>query len=245
MGKLEGIVRFTGSFDGLSFYKLRGKIVVRRTGGFKGEAIKTQANYVRTRENASQFGYCSNVGKALRMALFPFVRKIRTPYLHNHVVTVLNQIVKFDGVSLRGAKTLPLGLASDEGYSLLKGFDFNKEMAFKKVFPVAYAVSLDDGKFVVPAFKMSKVSFPAGASHIGLQFMLLRFDFDLLDYQLQTSEVVYFAKTDREASCELVANCVAGKGSLLGLVFASFYQETNGELYAFEGCALSVVDLEV
>ncbi len=72
MGKLEGIIRFTGSFDGLSFYKSRGKIVVRRTGGFKGEAIKKQANYVRTRENASQFGYCCKVGKALRMALFPF-----------------------------------------------------------------------------------------------------------------------------------------------------------------------------
>jgi hypothetical protein len=245
MGKLEGIIRFTGSFDGLSFYKLRGKIVVRKTGGFKGAAIKTQANYVRTRENASQFGYCSNVGKALRTALFPFVQKIRTPYLHNHVVALLNQIVKFDGVSLRGSRTLALGLASDEGYSLLKGFDFNKELAFKKVFPVAFAVSLAEGKFVVPNFSMSQVSFPAGATHIGLQFLVLRFDFDLLDYKLQTSEVCYLAKADHEASCDLVANLVAGSGSLLGLVFVSFYQETNGEKYALEGCALSVVDLEV
>lgn len=138
MGKLEGVIRFTGSFEGLSFYKLRGKIVVRKTGGFNGDAIKTQANYARTRENASQFGYCSRVGKALRMALFPFVQKIRMPYLHNHVVSLLNQIVKFDSVSLRGSKTLMLGLATDEGRSLLKGFDFNKELSLKKVFPVDY-----------------------------------------------------------------------------------------------------------
>lgn len=245
MGKLDGIIRFTGSFDGLSFYKLRGKIVVRRTGGFKGAAIKTQANYARTRENASQFGYCSRVGKALRVALFPFVAQIRTPYLHNHVVSLFQQILKFDSVSLRGAKTLMLGLSSEEGYSLLKGFDFNKELSFKKIFPAAYTVSLAEGKFVVPTFKMSKISFPSGATHIGLQFMLLRFDFDLLDYQLQTSEVCYLAKVDSEASCELATNIVEGSGSLLGLVFASFYQETNGEKYAFEGCALSVVDLEV
>lgn len=245
MGKLEGIIRFTGSFDGLSFYKLRGKIVVRKTGGFKGAAIKTQANYVRTRENASQFGYCSRVGKAFRMALFPFVRKIHTPYLHNHVVTLLGQIVKFDGVSLRGAKTLMQGLATDEGRSLLKGFDFNKEQAMKKIFRVAYLVSLAEGKFVVPNFSMSQVSFPAGATHIGLQFMMLRFDFDLLEHQLQTSKVVYLAKADSEASCELVAPAVAGNGSLLGLVFVSFYQETNGEYYALEACALSVVDVEV
>ncbi|MBA4317941.1 MAG: hypothetical protein C0412_06025 [Flavobacterium sp.] len=245
MGKLDGIIRFTGSFDGLSFYKLNGKIVVRRTGGFKGAAIKTQANYVRTRENASQFGYCSRVGKALRVALFPFVGKIRTPYLHNHVVSLLNQIVKFDSVSLRGAKTLLLGLASDEGRALLRGFDFNKELSLKKVFPVPYTVSLYEGTFVVPVFKMSQVSFPAGATHIGLQFMMLRFDFESLDYRLQTSEVCYLAKADVEASCELVAHIVGGSGSLLGLVFVSFYQETNGEKYALEGCALSVVDLEV
>ncbi|PRZ28185.1 hypothetical protein [Flavobacterium granuli] len=245
MGKLEGIVRFTGSFDGLSFYKLRGKIVVRKTGGFKGDAIKTQANYVRTRENASQFGYCSRAGKALRMALFPFVRKIREPYMHNYVVSLLIQIVNFDTLSLRGCKTLTLGLASDEGRSLLNGFDFNKELSFKKVFPVAYTVSLAEGKFVVPVFKMGSLSFPVGATHIGLQFLLLRFDFDLLDYQLQTSEVCYFAKADSEASCELVAPAVGGNGSLLGLVFASFYQEINGERYALEGCVLSVVDLQV
>lgn len=245
MGKLEGVIRVTGSFDGLSFYKLRGKIVVRKTGGFKADAIKTQVNYVRTRENASQFGYCSGVGKVLRMALFPFVQRIRTPYLHNHVVKLLNQVANFDSVSVRGAKTLKLGLESDEGKALLQGFDFNKEVSFKKIFPVAYAVSLAEGKFIVSTFRMSQISFPAGATHVGLQFMMLRFDFESLDYQLQTSSVVYLAKADREASCELVANTVAGSGSLLGLVFASFYQETHGEQYAMEACALSVVEVEV
>ena len=245
MGKLDGIIRFTGSFDGLSFYKLNGKIVVRRTGGFKGAAIKTQANYVRTRENASQFGYCSRVGKVFRLALYRFVSQIRTPYLHNHVVTLFHQILKFDSVSLRGAKTLKLGLASDEGRALLLGFEFNKELSFKNVFPIPYSVSLAEGKFVVPGFDMTAISFPAGATHIGLQFMTLRFDFESLDYRLQTSEVCYFAKTDGEASCELVANTVEGSGSLLGLVFASFYQETNGEKYAFEGCVLRVVAVEV
>jgi hypothetical protein len=245
MGKLDGIIRFTGSFDGLSFYKLNGKIVVRRTGGFKGAAIKTQANYVRTRENASQFGYCSRVGKALRIGLFPFVAKIRTPYLHNHVVSLFNKILKYDTVSPRGAKTILFGLASDEGKALLRGFEFNKELSLKKIFAVPYIVSLAEGKLTVPVFKMTQIAFPAGATHIGLQFMVLRFDFERLDYRLQKSEVCYLAKADSEASCELFANAVGGSGSLLGLVFASFYQETNGEKYAFEGYALSVVEVEV
>jgi hypothetical protein len=38
--RLKGIVQFTGSFNGLSFYELNGKIVVRKTGGFDGGKIK-------------------------------------------------------------------------------------------------------------------------------------------------------------------------------------------------------------
>jgi hypothetical protein len=245
MGKLEGIIQFTGSFDGLSFYKLNGQIVVRKTGGFKGNAIKTQANYVRTRENATQFGYCSSIGKALRLSLQPFIKKISTPYLHNHVVKLLNGIVKLDHVSVRGAKTVLLGLSSDEGKALLLGFDFNKEMPFKKVFPTAYSVLLADGKFIVPEFYSKQLLFPGRCTHIGLQFMILRFDFESLNYQLQTSEICYFSKADPTGSCALNINLNGGSGTLLGLVFVSFYQEVNGEKYVLEGCSLSVVDLLV
>jgi hypothetical protein len=37
MGKLKGIIQFTGQLDGLSFYEMNGKIVVRKTGGFDGD----------------------------------------------------------------------------------------------------------------------------------------------------------------------------------------------------------------
>ena len=40
MGKLKGIIQLTGKFDGLSFYEMNGKIVIRKTGGFDGEKIK-------------------------------------------------------------------------------------------------------------------------------------------------------------------------------------------------------------
>lgn len=43
MGKLKGIIQLTGKFDGLSFYEMNGKIVVRKTGGFDGDKIKNNA----------------------------------------------------------------------------------------------------------------------------------------------------------------------------------------------------------
>jgi hypothetical protein len=89
-------------------------------------SIKTQAIYVRTRENVSQLGYRSKVGEVVRLAFCRFVAPIRMPYLHNHAFSLFSQILKFDSVSPRRTKTLLLGMASDEGKALLLGFAFRK-----------------------------------------------------------------------------------------------------------------------
>ena len=76
MGKLKGIIQLTGKFDGLSFYEMNGKIVVRKTGGFDGEKIKNNANYARVRENSSEFAHCAKVGKYFSgKRFFFFARK--------------------------------------------------------------------------------------------------------------------------------------------------------------------------
>ena len=75
MGLLRGIIQFTGSFDGLSFYKTRqGPIRVRTTGGFMGEAIRTKPNYERTRENAMEFKHVVATGKLFRLALRSYLQ---------------------------------------------------------------------------------------------------------------------------------------------------------------------------
>ena len=71
MGKLKGIIQFTGQLDGLSFYEMNGKIIVRKTGGFDGEKIKNDTNYVRVRENSSEFAHCAEMGKYFRNSLQP------------------------------------------------------------------------------------------------------------------------------------------------------------------------------
>ena len=243
MGILKGIVQFTGSFNSLSFYELNGRIVVRKTGGFNGEAIKTQDNYLRTRENASQFGHCSKAGKVLRRALFPYLNTIRVPYLHNRVVSLLTGIVKCDVVSERGNKKVAVGLGTDAGKILMNGFNFNKNVSLASVVPMDYEIELGEGRFVIPDFDVKQVIFPTGATHISLQFMLLRFDFDALDYQLKTSAPYVVAKGSTVSPCVLTAELVAGTGSLLGLVFVEFFQEVNGEPYGLEGCALQVVGI--
>ena len=238
MGKLKGILQFTGSFDGLSFFESDGKIIVRRTGGFDGQAIKTQDRYVRTRENASEFGRCSTVSKQLRWALYPYLRKIKTPYLYSYVTGQLTAIMKCDTVSERGKRNVGVGMATAEGQELWDGFEFNKALALSHMVSVPYAVDMAEGKVVFEAFDTDLVAFPSGATHVALQFLLLRCDFEKGIFLLGEGERMVVGIHDAVSRLELNAVSPDGEGVVLGLVFGEFLQEVNGVRYELEGCGL-------
>ncbi|MEO8515272.1 MAG: hypothetical protein ABI426_00940 [Flavobacterium sp.] len=245
MGKLKGIIQITGKIDGLSFYEVGGKIVVRKTGGFDGKAIKEQDKYVRTRENATEFGHCATVGKQLRRALFWYAKKMNMPYLHSRVGGLMTQIMKCDTESSRGERTVAQGLLSAPGKDLLKGFEFHNTMTLWNMIRLSYDVLLEEGKVVFKDFDMRSILFPVGATHLSLQFLQLRFDFSNGHYLLEKGDVVRIAASDSRDDLVLTAPFIPAtsdlNGVLLGLVFGEFLQEVNGENYGLEGCVLRVV----
>ena len=80
MARYKSILQFRGSLDGLVFYQLNGVPVVRKKSGFDKNSFKTKDNYARVRENSSEFGHCSKVGKMLRHAVRPFLKKVATNF---------------------------------------------------------------------------------------------------------------------------------------------------------------------
>jgi hypothetical protein len=241
MGRLKGILKFTGSFDGLSFFESDGKIIVRRTGGFDGKAIKTQDNYIRTRENASEFGSCSTVSKQLRLALFPYLKKIKTPYLHSYVTGLLSAIMKCDTVSERGKRNVGMGMTTAEGRQLWDGFEFNKASSLSQMMASHYSVVMEEAQVVFDTFDTGLVAFPTGATHVSLQFLLLRCDFEHGIFLLGEGEKMEVGKNDDMSRLELNAVAPDGEGVMLGLVLGEFLQEVNGFFYELEGCCLKVV----
>ena len=125
MAELQGILKFTGKLDGLSFYKMGGKIIVRKPGGFDGEKIRKEAKYANVRQNASEFGRCSKFGGKLRRALQPFAKELHDPILHGRMAKMLHQIVKLDGESVKGERTVQRGLQHTESGTVLKSFLWN------------------------------------------------------------------------------------------------------------------------
>ena len=72
MARQKGLFKVTGTLGNVNFYVVNGVGYARKAGGgFNGKAIKTKASMRRVRENASEFGHCSSVKKAFRIALLP------------------------------------------------------------------------------------------------------------------------------------------------------------------------------
>lgn len=125
MAELQGILKFTGKLDGLSFYKMGGKIIVRKPGGFDGEKIRKEEKYANVRKNASEFGRCSKFGGKLRRALQPFAKELHDPILHGRMAKMLHEIMKLDQESAKGERTVQNGLQHPESGAVLKSFLWN------------------------------------------------------------------------------------------------------------------------
>jgi hypothetical protein len=240
MGRLKGLLKITGQFDGLSFYELNGKIVVRRTGGFEGKAIKSKPNYERTRENASEFGLASAIGKKLRLELRPFLKKIHTPYLHNHVLKLFLEIMRCDSTSERGKRTVVLGLQTEEGRQLLDGFEFNQAVPLSSMVVSAFEALPEEGRLVFPDLRKETIRFPEYATHIGLQFSVLWFDAEKESFTLAMGDKMVLPKTGFAPCQTLSVAATDATGMPIGLLFAEFLQEVNGELLELEGAGLKV-----
>ncbi|WP_332021343.1 hypothetical protein [Kaistella sp.] len=125
MAELVGLLKFKGKIDDLSFYKMNGKIIMRKSGGFNAEKILKDEKYVNVKKNASEFGRCSKFGAKLRRAVQPFVKDFRDPILHGRVAKMLHDLMKLDPVSSKGERTVQLGLQHAESGKILDGFVWN------------------------------------------------------------------------------------------------------------------------
>lgn len=242
MGELKGIVQFTGNFNGLSFYKGRnGKIIVRKTGGFKDKPIKTHANYARTRENASEFGRCARAGKVFRMALRRYLKPMNISYVHNKVLKLFREVLVFDSTSVRGYREVGLGLQSDQGKELLVGYEFDPNCKVSFLFPLTYDLNLDAGQLIFSNLDSNLASFPKGATHVIVEFGLLRMDFmELVATKLVTDTLV-LGKESVITSSMLTVAVPEGDGVLIGLLHVGFRQEVDGIFYNLKDAGLRIV----
>jgi len=236
MAKQKGMIPLVGTIGGINFYYLNGKPVARAAGGgFNGKAIKTKARMQRVRENASEFGHCSKVNKAFRMALRPFYAGHRFTFFHSRLMTLFTQLKTLDTVHERGARRVATGVSAEAGKQMLIDFNYTPKMDLSQVLPFSYRLDWTSYTLSFPSFAIDAVVFISGATHMALQFGILDFDFESLESELYLANALVIDKHFSGTSLSFSpVSAPSGAGLYLAVFGLRYYQEVDGLLYALK-----------
>ena len=126
MATYESFLKLNGTLGDLVFYNLNGKNVVRKKSGFNKNAFKKSASYEKVRQNSSEFGHCSKIGKIIRQCLAVYIKESDDALLYQKFAKLMTEIKDLDIISEKGKRTVKNGIATESGFQLLKNFQFGK-----------------------------------------------------------------------------------------------------------------------
>lgn len=166
MATYESIIKITGAVGDLVFYNLNGKNVVRKKSGFNKTAFKKNPSYEKVRQNSSEFGHCSKMGKVIRGCLDFYIKKAGDPLLYQKFAKLMTEIKDLDTVSKRGERTVEFGLHTEEGKKILKDFQFGEIKNIKSEVEIKNQVllineNIEARKAIVITIKMDSENFAA------------------------------------------------------------------------------------
>ncbi|WP_179008118.1 hypothetical protein [Winogradskyella forsetii] len=247
MAEQKGIIPLVGTLGGINFYYLNGKPIARKAGGgFNGNAIKTKASMQRVRENASEFGHCSEVNKAFRLALRPFYKGYTFTHFHSRLMGLFTGLKDLDTAHKRGERRVAEGIAHDDGLKLLQHFNYTPACNVRKVLPFAFAIDSSNFELTISNFDITQVGFVEGATHIALTYGVLDFDFNSLDSQLHLAPTMVMDASYAASNVTLTLSSLpSGIGTRLCVFGLRFYQEVDGALYvlnAKDGVGIVVLE---
>lgn len=245
MAKSGGIVKIEGTIEDLTFYKKDGKNYVRRKGGVSKERIESDPNYVRTRENNSEFSHSIGSSKILRLALGSLVFKAKDSKLSSRMMQVMSRIKNLDTTSVRGQRNVGIGIATAAGKQLLNGFDFNAHAHLQSVLFAPFVLDVPSGKIIFTnLIAAEQLQFPQGATNFSLQSAVLAIDFDTTISEIAYSNIENLPINLTPSSPALLPSSVpTGTGVTLYLLMISFYQEVNGVQYSLKNEEYNVLNV--
>lgn len=94
MAKVKhSIFNIKGKLDGLSFYKINGKEVVRKSYGPSSEIIKNNPNYASVKKNNKEFAGATQISKLIRTSLGSVGKQYQDAYMASRLTGVCRKII--------------------------------------------------------------------------------------------------------------------------------------------------------
>ena len=245
MGKLKSFIKLEGTLDGLTFYKSQDGYMVRTKGGISKSRMLKDPAFKRTRENFKQFGLNAKAGSLLRDSVGPMLSKAKDSKLSSRMMKLMNEIKNFDSTSVRGNRSVYLGLETAEGKQMLKGLDFNGRAHLQSVLNANFSVDTATGVLEIPDFTtQEQLSATESATHVSFRTAFVNLNFDTGSFNTSYSPVVMLPIDLSKATVTLTPEAVpAGDGIQLHLLLIEFYQEMNGVHYPLLNGAHNVLNL--
>ena len=234
MAKLKSFIKLQGTLDGLTFYKSKDGYLIRTKGGVSKSRILKDPNFKRTRENMHQFGLNATAGKLLRTCVGPILMKAKDSKLSSRMLKLMNEIKRFDTVSVRGEQLVGLGLTSSEGKQLLTNFNFNIDAPLFQVLNTPFTIDTTSGAVSISNFIPEEhLKIPSGATHVEFQSVLVNVNFDTQLFNYSYSSAYKLPIDLTETSFELAPSIIQSTdGIQLNLLLVAFYQKVNTQYYS-------------
>ena len=210
-----------------------GQQIVGQKSTLDKERFLTDPNFVRTRENAAEFGNAATSGKLINAGFKPAVPKAIDRLEFSRLVRRNMAIIKTDVTNVRGERTV-----ADGDITLLEGFNFNGRSNMSTTFqaPAVFAIdrvtgelSVDLAAFVPDVY----VDKPEGATHFKLLATGAEVDFDNETILTDVQSTGYLA-LDNNATSPVTLTATVSAGSTLPLILSfgiEYFEEVNGVKY--------------
>lgn len=137
MATYESFIKINGTVGDLVFYNLNGKNVVRKKSGFNKNAFNKSPSYEKVRQNSSEFGHCSKIGKIFRQCLEPYIKECNDALLYQKFAKLMTEIKDLDSISEKGKRTVKVGLCTEPGMQMLQSFQFGNIMSLENCVTVS------------------------------------------------------------------------------------------------------------
>lgn len=245
MAKVDGIVEIQGTVKGMTFYRSKDGQLVRAKGGISKNRMKNDPAFQRTRENGVEFGHTAKMSQLIRKSVSSLLAQAKDGRVSSRLAQALSGVKNQDMESGRGDRRVSIGLQSDEGKRLLKGFNFNNRASFDSVFRGEYALDAETGAVTLTDFNpVTHLAVPGGGTHVRLSVAMSVVDFEIGSYQTTYSNPLTLALTGVTATQTLIPTAVPSNGGVMLYYFLlEFFQEMNGAQYPLKNHAHNVLYL--
>ncbi len=246
MAKQTGLFKVKGTLDNVTFYKSKDGHLAKMKTSLDGSRISSDPAFARTRENGSEFGFSAKSGKLMRNAMRSFIMSSSDNRLVSRVTKIMIEIKNYDTVSVRGKRSVGIGINTPAAVALLVGLEFNIHALLSGVLFKPYALDLGTGVISMPGLvPINDIVYPKGATHFSLTAAKVNIDFaNEGASKLVVTNTINLPLDGMSTDVVLTPMAPSsGTGKDFYLLKIEFFQMVNGVQYTLKNGAYNAVSI--